>query len=116
MFCVVLARTLQTLNSHFRKDAMITNFVDTSGWVGAEYQPSKSANEDWLWHYDEYRADVVRELTMVKEIMGFTALRVFLHSKIYFANPSKLINVLDDLLSIAHEQGFGLGFVFFDDC
>jgi len=21
--------------------------VDTSGWVGAEFQPSKSANEDW---------------------------------------------------------------------
>jgi len=90
--------------------------IDTSGWVGAEYQPSKSSNEDWLWHYDNYREDVIRELTIVKKIMGFTALRIFLHSKIYFADPSKLITVMRDLLTISHEKGYGLGFVFFDDC
>jgi len=116
MFSALLYSTLYLSNFETPPKALLMAKHDTSGWVGAEYQPSKSSNEDWLWHYDNYREDVIRELTLVKNIMGFTALRVFLHSKIYFADPSKLISVLHDLLTISDEKGFGLGFVFFDDC
>merc|ERR1711871_1234779 len=90
--------------------------LDTSGWVGAEYQPSKSANQDWLFHYEVYRDDIAREIPMVKRVMGFTVFRVFLHSMIYFASPSKLIGVMEDFLAIANASDVKIGFVFFDDC
>merc|ERR1712137_950419 len=73
-------------------------------------------NEDWLWHYDNYRNDIVRELPQVKEVMGFSALRGFMHSMVYSANPQKLVQVLDDFLDIAAKNEIGIGFVFFDDC
>ena len=90
--------------------------IDTSGWVGAEYQPSKSANQDWLFHYDLYKEDIVKEVAMVKKAMGFTAFRVFLHSMVYFANPSKLVSVMDNFLTITSKSDIKVGFVFFDDC
>ncbi len=45
--------------------------IDTSGWIGAEYQPSKSANEDWLYHYSNYRPTISRELKLGRWVVGY---------------------------------------------
>ena len=76
--------------------------VDTSGWVGAEYQPSKSANEDWLWHYESYEPTIIRELRLAKQAISLTAVRVFMHSAIWDADDGvTLLANLDDFLSKA---------------
>lgn len=89
---------------------------DTERWVGAEYTPWKASNELW-WHtYQDYRSDVVRELKLTKEIMGFTSIRVFLHTMLYDDDAEKLKANMADFLDITEEQGFSVGFAFFDDC
>jgi hypothetical protein len=93
------------------------NRVDTSGWVGAQYQPMKSSNEDWLWHYDNYNATIGRELHLAKEVMALTAVRVFLHSAIFQADGGvTLIRSMGDFLGKANANEIKVGFVFFDDC
>ncbi|GAB5369707.1 hypothetical protein AAMO2058_001428600 [Amorphochlora amoebiformis] len=89
---------------------------DTSTWVGAQYQPSQSSNEDWWWHYDHYEKQIQRELTLVKKALNFTAIRVFLHSLIYKAHPPALLEKMHKFLEISSKNDLKVGFVFFDDC
>ncbi|CAJ1357605.1 unnamed protein product [Effrenium voratum] len=90
--------------------------IDTSSWVGAEYQPARSSNQDWLYHWDSYKEEVAREIPMIKQALSFTAFRVFLHSAIYFASPERLMSTMDEFLEICQRSGIRVGFVFFDDC
>ena len=89
---------------------------DTSAWVGAEYTPWRASNELWWADYDSYRADLQRELPAIKEIMGFTALRVWVHSMLYSADAVGMKKNMSDFLSLADANGLRVGFVFFDDC
>ncbi|CAE7475970.1 unnamed protein product [Symbiodinium natans] len=63
-----------------------------------------------------YKADVQREIPLIKRALSFTAFRVFLHSMIYFASPETFLKTLEEFLDICHANGIGVGFVFFDDC
>lgn len=90
--------------------------IDTSGWVGAEYAPMQSSNEDWLFHYDDYALSIERELPMIKKVMQFTSLRVFLHSMIFETNSTLLLSNMERFLVVANQNDFTVGFVFFDDC
>ena len=47
-----------------------TTIIDTSKWVGAEYAPMQSSNEDWLYHYEDYVSAIDRELALVKRVLG----------------------------------------------
>eukprot|EP00927_Polykrikos_kofoidii_P012849 TRINITY_DN15577_c0_g2_i1.p1 TRINITY_DN15577_c0_g2~~TRINITY_DN15577_c0_g2_i1.p1 ORF type:complete len:560 (-),score=80.06 TRINITY_DN15577_c0_g2_i1:8-1513(-) len=84
--------------------------------VGAEYTPWRAPNELWWHEYHNYRADVIREIKFAKEVMGFTTLRIFLHSMLYADNAEKLKTNMADFLDICGQEGFTAGFVFFDDC
>lgn len=90
--------------------------IDTEGWIGAEYQPSRSSNAGWWANFDAYAAGIARELRQTQRALGFTAIRVFLHSMLYRADPSGLLDKIDRFLTIAKDSGMGVGFVFFDDC
>ena len=63
--------------------AAVTPAWDTSKWVGAEYTPWRASNEMWWADYEAYRPDLLRELPAIKEILGFTALRVWLHTMLH---------------------------------
>jgi hypothetical protein len=74
---------------------------DTSSWIGAEYTPSSASNELWWWNFDQYEQEVDREMGMIKRVMGFTTLRMFLHSMLFEADPTGLINNMTRFLSLA---------------
>ena len=90
--------------------------IDTSSWVGAAYTPWRASNELWWTEYESYRGDIQRELGLIKEVLGFNTLRVFLHSMLYEADAPRLQANLDDFLGLCDAAGFRVGVVFFDDC
>jgi len=94
----------------------VTPAWDTSGMVGAEYTPWRASNELWWHEYQSYRDDVIRELKLAKEVMGFATVRIFLHTMLYADNAEGLKKNLADFLDICEQEGFTAGFVFFDDC
>ena len=96
--------------------AQATPAHDTAAWVGAEYTPWRASNELWWYDYESYREDVARELPLIKSVLGFTALRVWLHSMLYAADAAALKANMTDFLKLADANGLGVGFVFFDDC
>ena len=89
---------------------------DTSSWVGAEYTPWRASNELWWANYSSFRPDLQRELPAIKATLGFTALRVWLHSMLYAADSAGLKKSMGDFLDLAEANGLRVGFVFFDDC
>ena len=89
---------------------------DTSKWVGAEYTPWRASNELWWHDYASYRADVARELPLIREVLGFSALRVWVHSMLHADNATALKAHMDDFMALADQSGIGIGWVFFDDC
>jgi hypothetical protein len=110
------AMLLQLLSCFAAVAVSLADIVDTSRWIGAEYQPSQSSNEDWLYHYEDYRVSVERELALVKRALEFTTLRVFLHSMIFEADSEQLLRNMESFLTSAEKYSFRVGFVFFDDC
>ena len=89
---------------------------DTSSWVGAEYTPWRASNELWWHEYESYKPDLARELPHIKKVLGFTALRVWLHSLLYFHDAAQLKASMADFLATAASHELRVGFVFFDDC
>lgn len=95
--------------------AQFTN-VDTSTWVGAQYVPAEATNELWWYYYEMHEPAITRELSAAKRRLGYTAVRVFLHSLLYADNSSLLLTRMDKFLTVAGRIGIRTGFVFFDDC
>ena len=91
-------------------------FWDMSHHVGAEYTPWRAVNQFWWHRYSDYRADVQRDVRVMRNVMGFTTVRVFLHDMLWDANSTQLLYNMDDFLGILHASGMQAGFVFFDDC
>ena len=91
-------------------------FFNTSTMVGAMYTPWRAGNQFWWHRYEDHRADVVKEIRIMSQLLGFTAVRVFLHDILFDLDPEGLLVHMDDFLGILHEQGMRAGFVFFDDC
>ena len=89
-------------------------FVDTSRWLGAEYTPSSAGNQLW-WHaYEAHEKEIEFELAHAKRHLGFTSLRMFLHSMVWEADGELLLTRMDAFLEIAASLGMGVGFVFFE--
>ena len=57
-----------------------------------------------------------RELPLIREVLGFSALRVWVHSMLHADNATALKAHMDDFMSLADQSGMGIGWVFFDDC
>jgi len=88
---------------------------DTSKWIGANYTPAYCVNQVQMWH--EFRGDAIDfELAAAKKYFGITSLRVYLHNLVYDAESEKLLERMDQFLSICKKHDIRPGFVFFDDC
>lgn len=92
------------------------DLVDVSAWVGATYLPSSASSNIW-WHwFDDYVPTIRRDLERASQLMGITALRVFLHSTVYDADSDRLLTNIGRFLDLAASHKLGVGLVFFDDC
>lgn len=87
-----------------------------SGVVGAEYTPWRATNQLWWHNYSQYRSDVLREVKLMHNVLGFRSLRVFLHDMVWDADSETLKNNIHDFLDILDSENMSAGFVFFDDC
>ena len=85
-------------------------------YVGAEYTPWRAGNQLWWANYSQYAGDVEREVKAMRDVLGLTALRVFLHDMVFRQDPARLLRNMDAFLSTLHAHGMMAGFVFFDDC
>jgi hypothetical protein len=91
---------------------------DLSWVAGVEYTPARApGNSLWWYNFDEYKADVERELSAASTLYGFNHLRMFLHNMVYDVdNGAALYANMNTFLDIAKARGFKVSFVFFDDC
>lgn len=87
------------------------------GWVsGANFIPSNAVNQLEMWQADTFDpATIDRELGYAENI-GFNAMRVFLHSVAYSADPKGFKLRVNQYLQIANRHHIQTIFVFFDDC
>lgn len=84
--------------------------------VGADYIPSTAVNQLEMWQassFDPARID--QELSWAQGL-GFTTLRVFLHSVAWSQDPDGFLRRMDTFLAIAQAHHIQPLFVFFDDC
>jgi hypothetical protein len=91
-------------------------FNNMSSLIGAEYTPWRATNQLWWHNYSQHRSDVVREVKAMREVLGFTAVRVFLHDMLWDADASGFLSNIEDFLAILEGHNMQAGFVFFDDC
>ncbi len=91
-------------------------FVNTSSWVGAEYTPARASDQLWWHRYDEFEADIERELRAARHHLGFRALRMFVHPLVWESDGRRLLERMARFAAVAHSFGMGTGWVLFDDC
>ena len=85
-------------------------------WItGANFIPSTAINQLEMWQAESFDPVTIdRELGWAEQI-GFNAMRVFLHSVAWKADPEGFKQRVDQYLAIAHKHGIKTIFVFFDD-
>lgn len=85
-------------------------------WIsGANFIPSTAINQLEMWQADTYdSATIDRELGWAEGI-GFNAMRVFLHSLAWKADPEGFKNRVNSYLGIAGKHNIKTIFVIFDD-
>lgn len=95
--------------------AATQGLLNTSSWIGSGYYaPAASPdNLSWWSFYSRYRAAVARELPMVKPLLGFNTLRVFLHTLTWESNATALLENIEDFLGLVDAAGLRAGFVLF---
>ena len=91
-------------------------FINTSTMVGAMYTPWRAGNQFWWHRYEQHRPDVISQVRIMRQLLGFTTVRVFLHDMLFDLDPKGMLQHMDDFLGILHAQNMRAGFVFFDDC
>lgn len=83
---------------------------------GFNYVPSTAINTTEMWQVDTFdRATIDRELGWAEEI-GFNSCRIFLQYLVWEADPSGLLNRVDQFLSVAERHGLRTMICLFDDC
>ena len=84
--------------------------------VGANFGPSTAINELEMWQADSFDPTTIdRELGWAQDL-GFTSVRVFLHSMLWDQDSKGLIERMEKFLEIADKHHIGVMFVLFDAC
>jgi hypothetical protein len=92
-------------------------WFDENGWrSGCNFQPSTAVNQLEMWQEETFDPVTIdRELGWAGEL-GFSLLRVYLHSYAWKQDPDGFKDRLEQFLEIADGHGMGTMLVFFDDC
>jgi hypothetical protein len=92
-------------------------WFEENGWrSGCNFQPSTAVNQLEMWQEETFdTVTMERELAWAEDL-GFSLLRVYLHSYAWKQDPVGFKQRLDRYLDIADHHGMATMFVFFDDC
>jgi len=86
-------------------------------WIaGANFIPSTAINQLEMWQADTFDPTTIDRELGYAEGIGFNAMRVFLHSVAYYADPKGFKARVNKYLAIASKHHIETIFVFFDDC
>jgi hypothetical protein len=86
-------------------------------WIaGANFAPSTAINQLEMWQADSFDPETIDRELGYAEGIGFNAMRVFLHSVAYTADPKGFKSRVAQYLAIADKHHIQTIFVFFDDC
>jgi len=92
---------------------------DAQPWrLGANYLPSHCGNVMEMFGaaaFDATLLVVERELR-VAQVVGFSAMRVFLHEELYFRRGAAFLEDVSRLLALLHRHGMSAMLVLFDAC
>ncbi len=93
------------------------DWFEEHGWrSGCNFQPSSAVNQLEMWQEETFDpATIDRELEWAEDL-GFSLLRVYLHSYAWKQDPGGFKDRLDQFLKIADGHGMVTMAVFFDDC
>lgn len=88
--------------------------ANTHWLVGCNFSPSTAINQLEMWQADTWDpATIDRELGWAEDL-GFTSLRVFLHSMLWQQDSKGFLSRMDQFLDLAHKHHLGVMFVLFD--
>jgi hypothetical protein len=89
---------------------------DDNNWIsGANFNPSTAINQLEMWQEDSFDPKTIDRELGYAEGIGFNAMRVYLHSLAYKADPKGFLKRVDTYLSIADKHRIKTIFVIFDD-
>ena len=76
--------------------------------VGCDYVPAYAGNQIQMWQSETWDAQAIdRELGWA-ESLGLNSVRIFLHHKVWEAEPEAYFNHLEAFLSIAEKHGISV--------
>lgn len=89
---------------------------EDNNWIsGANFNPSTAINQLEMWQEDSFDPKTIDRELGYAEGIGFNAMRVYLHSLAYKADPKGFLKRVDTYLSIAEKHRIKTIFVIFDD-
>ena len=92
-------------------------WYDKQGWlVGCNFTPSNAINQLEMWQEDTFDPQQIDKELKWAQDLGFTSMRVFLHSLAWKQDPEGFKKRIDQYLSISNQHGISTMFVLFDDC
>ena len=85
--------------------------------AGCNYVPASAVNQIEMWSEATWDPERIgRELGAARDVLGYNALRVYLHDAVWEAEGEAFLDRIDSFLAIADARGFSTLLVFFDDC
>ena len=89
----------------------------THKWLsGANYIPATAINQLEMWQADTFDPKTIDTELGYAQNIGFTTMRVFLHSMAWKQDPAGFKKGVNEFLTIANKHHIQPIFVFFDDC
>lgn len=98
-------------------EGKINQWYKKQGWlVGCNYTTSSAVNQLEMWQSDTFDPELIdKELGWAEEL-GFTSMRVFLHSLVWLNDSIGLKDRINQYLTISEKHGISTMFVLLDDC
>ncbi|UGU14912.1 cellulase family glycosylhydrolase [Sinomicrobium kalidii] len=91
-------------------------WYEQHAWInGANFIPSNAINQLEMWQEDTFSPEIIDRELGYAESIGMNAMRVYLHSLAYKADPEGFRDRVEKYLDIADKHGIKTMFVIFDD-
>src|SRR6187402_475674 len=117
---------LTTINAYSQKHTLpgkqwsvsrANKWYSTHKWLsGANYIPATAINQIEMWQANTFDPKTIDTELGYAENIGFTTMRVFLHSVAWKQDPAGFKKRVNHFLTIANKHHIQPIFVFFDDC
>lgn len=128
--CLSLVTGLMLISAH-AKPAGRENLIVQGRWsaeranayyakypwlIGCNYIPATAINQIEMWQAESFDPKTIAKELDMAQALGYNLLRVFLHNLVWQADEKGLYDRMDQFLTMTHERGMSVDFVFFDDC